>query len=189
MTGVDIALLAISAASAGAGIAQQRSAAKKSSKASAAISAENDRIQRARERQARLENDRRRRKARRAAIIARGDVTQDIVNRGIGLGGSSLASAQGSLVSDLATQLSDISQNQELGTEVFQANQQIGRLRDVQNTAGADSRFGQQVASLGGAIIQNFGAFSRIGNLAAGSLGAGSTVLNNQFGRTSGRIV
>ncbi len=181
MTGVDIALLAIAAGSAASGISTQRSAAKKSAKASAAIAVENDRIQKARERQARLENDRRRRKARRAAIIARGDVTQDIVNRGIGLGGSSFPAASGSLVSDLATQLSDISQNQELGTEVFDANQQIGRLRDVQNTAGADSRFGQQVASLGGAVIQNFGSFSRIGN----SLTGGPTPTGINFVTTS----
>ncbi len=168
MTGVDIALLAIAAGSAAHGVSTQRRAEKKSSKASAAIAVENDRIQRAREKQARLENDRRRRKARRAAVLARGDVTQDLINRGIGLQGSSFAGASGGLVSDLATQLGDINQNQELGTEVFESNQRIGQLRDVQSTAAADSRFGNQVASLGGAVIQNFGSFSRVGNTLTG---------------------
>lgn len=187
MTGVEIATLAIAAGSAAYGVTQQRAGEKRAQRAGEAATAASAqqveasrRAERARKRQADLELSRERRKSVRNAIIARSDALSGIVGRGIGLGGSAFGGAAGSIQSQLGQQVSDINQNQQLGDEVFAANEQFAQAGDALNAARGESnraastaRQGQAFQNFGSTIASNFGPITRVGNSLTGNAGSG----------------
>lgn len=59
------------------------------------------------------------------------------------------------------TAISGVNQNQQLGSEIFAANQQYA-------TAGGQAATGAAISQIGGSIYQNAGTISRVGQYAFG---------------------
>lgn len=141
-----IAGVGIAASVAGTAVSYmgQRSAVKASERAEAI-----------RKRQMDLEAQRERRSAVRQSILARAQTLTAGTQMGAGAG-SGVAGGLGSLSSQLAGNIRNINQGQQLGTQMFGANADMARGQGM-------ASMGAGISSLGGTLVNNAGTFGRVG--------------------------
>lgn len=148
MAAVSTVLIGVGLGLSAAGTAINYSAQKK--RAAAEEKAEN-----AREKAMNLDALRRKRAVIREAQIARSTALANATAQGAAEG-SGLQGGYGGITGQEGSNISGIEQNRQLGAEVFQANRAASR-------ASTMSSFGQSVQSIGGMLIEQRGAISRVG--------------------------
>lgn len=116
--------------------------------------------ERARERQMALESARRRREIIRNQIVANSQATYNAYAQGAGEG-SGLQGGLAQVSGDSGNQQVAVNQNQQLGSQIFAANQKY-------YDASGMANFGAGLSSLGGALINNAGTIGRLSTFGTG---------------------
>ena len=148
LTAATLALGAIGAASAVAGTVVAYQGQQQASKASA-------RAEDARNRQMDLEAARQRRDVARRAMVARAESTSAATQAGAQYG-SGLAGGQAQITGQAAGAGLGINQNQQIGTEIFQANKSIA-------AGQAQQSLGNSISGFGSMLFGNLDTFNRLG--------------------------
>lgn len=112
-------------------------------------------IEDVRETQMRLDATRQRREQIRQMLTARSVARSNAVNQGAQYGSGILGGLY-QTTGQTNRNLGDINTNEELGSQIFQLNKQVGRARTTQVT-------GAGLSSLGDSLIQNSSTIARIG--------------------------
>lgn len=107
-----------------------------------------------------LDAARRRRQIVREAQLARATALSNATAQGA-QAGSGLQGGFAQVTSQQNDAILGVNQNQELGSEIFSANRQLADAR-------TQSNIGSSISSIGGQIMQNRGAISRVGQYAFG---------------------
>lgn len=145
---------------------EQSRRAESANEATQEAAAASARAERARQRQLELDSLRRRRRALRESIIAQGAGITSAANQGVSLESSPVQAGQQQITSQFFSEESAITQNEELGQQVFAANEDVaiarGRAQTEQNR-GASTFSGRGLSSLGETLITNSERIGRIG--------------------------
>lgn len=112
-------------------------------------------IEDARNEQMQLEARRLRREQIRQGIMARSVATSNAVNQGAQYG-TGLAGGQAQIFGQTNRNLEDITQNEAIGSRIFDLNKQVGQAQTTQY-------IGSGLSSLGDSLIQNASTIARIG--------------------------
>lgn len=142
---------AIGAAATAAGTVMSFAGQNKADKAS-------KRAEKLRENQMNIESQRSRRQIIRQALVARSDALSNATAQGAAQG-SGLAGGIAQIGGDAGRNITDVNQNQALGTSMFAANRQIAAGQTMAST-------GNGISSLGGTLIKNQDAIGRLGTYA-----------------------
>ncbi len=161
--GIALATLAVSAAVGVTSIQQGRRAADKQVDASRAAARQSGLAEKARGRLAELDQRRKRRLATRNAIIARSDILQAAIGRGVGVGSSPIQGAIGAVTADQGQQIGDIGAVGGESRKIFAANEAAAVARGQFNVAGTQVAAAGQGLNLAGSILSNIGPISRVG--------------------------
>ena len=152
--------LALSAAGTGLsvyGAVKQASAQKQ-------VVAAQRRAEEIRQQAAQLEAVRKQREIVRQGMLARAQATTTATAQGAGASGSSvLAGARSNIAGSVNASLSGLAQGVESGQQMAGTNQSMFSGYAAAASAGSLGAIGQGLSSLGGGIIKNEGAISRVG--------------------------
>lgn len=165
--GLAVGALAVSAA----GVGVSYAASKANQKAQETIVQNQQVAEDARQKQLNLDATRRKREIIRQSIAARSmALTQTTAQKA--QYGSALPGAYGSISGRTGVNTLGVGQNQELGNTIFGANQ--GVLSGYRQAAAAGSlgALGGGMTSLGGAVLNNLGAITKIGTYVSTPAGA-----------------
>lgn len=136
---------------------------KQIAKASRQIASASQRNEQLRERQLNLESLRQRRQAVREAIIARSSALTNSVGQGAGIYNSGLAGGYGQIGGQLATNVRNITQAQQIGQGIFDNNAQIAQGEYKASQGQAQVAGGQAISNFGGQVINSLPIITRVG--------------------------
>lgn len=106
------------------------------------------RAERLRERQMKLEADRKRREQIRQMLISQGMISNNAANSGVGLGSSGVLGGSAAVGTNTAFNNLGVDQGVDIGAGIFQANRDIA-------SAGGTVAAGQGLQSLGGQLFSS----------------------------------
>lgn len=176
--GIATAIAAIGVAASVAGSAvsyrAQRQQASEQRRAVAAQSQAQERVEAQRQLQMNLDATRRKREVIRQQQIARAAAVSTAGAQGASEG-SGLGGAIGGISGMSGVNMLGISQNQEIGNEIYSANAASRAAGNAYNLAGASSSAftGGAISSFGGALVKNSETIGRVGSYFGGNRGTG----------------
>jgi uncharacterized membrane protein len=157
---------------AGAGTYMQYQGQKKQAEAQEKAIGEQQKAEKARQQQLNLDAMRRKREIIRQSLAARAQALATVTAQGAsGQGGSQMGGATGSISGRTNVNMLGVSQNQELGNNIFAANQGMLSAYRQSAQAGAGVAMGAGLSSLGGALMKNNETIARIGTSVGGYIG------------------
>lgn len=158
---------AIGLAVAGTGAYLQNKGQKAAAEANSRALLEQQEIEKQRQKQVELDAARRKREIVRQQVAARAYALSATTNAGASYG-SALPGAYGGVGGRTGVNELGINQALEIGGNIAESNQSILTNYRAAAAGNATAQFGQGLFSLGGAILSNQGAFSRVGQYFSG---------------------
>lgn len=159
---ISTLIAAVGVAASVAGTAVQYMGAQKQAKAQKQLVAAQQQAENSRQQQMNLDATRKKREIIRQAQVARAQAVSTANAQGAG-DSSALMGAEGAISGQSGVNYLGVSQNQQIGNDIFAANASAGRARSAEADAGSMMALGGGISSLGGALVKNSGTIARVG--------------------------
>lgn len=162
MAALTTVIAAVGVAAGLAGTAVSYMGMQDQAKAQEKMQAEQKKQEALRQQQMNLEAMRKKREIIRQAQVARATSLTTATNQG-GAESSGFAGALGTISGQAGRGTLATSQNQELGNEMFASNARMAGFMGAYQAGGTMASMGSGISSLGGALVNNAGTISQVG--------------------------
>ena len=161
MAAISTIIAGIGVAAAVAGTGMQFMAQQRQAQANKQMIAAQREAERQRQIAMNLDANRKRREVIRQAQVAQANATATATNQGAGQS-TGLPGALGAISGQTGTNYLGVSQNQEIGNNIFAANARASIAQEDSTSAGAFGALGAGISSLGGAMVKNSGTIDKL---------------------------